>query len=504
MTTAEPTAVETTVDVLQILLFSGLGVVAGLIVAFLFQGIGRYIGSRQPLFAPVVKAVTRAFRSMLAVVGGWIGFSIGARSAITGDPEWRQYVEHALIIVLILVVTWFATSVVNGIKDSVVTKMKATSESKARRVRTQMQILHRVIVALLWLLGVGGVLLTFPGARAAGASLMASAGIVSVVAGLAAQSVLGNVFAGLQLAFSDSIRVGDIIVFQKDYTSVEEITLTYVVLSVWDGRRIIVPSSKMTSEPFENWTRRALEMTGTVIWEVDWDFPIAAARKQYDMLLRRTDLWDGRTGVLLVDDAKDGTLTVKGLMSAKDSATLTDLKNYIRENIVLWIQSEAPQAIPRRRRYIDEAPDFDEATAATSALVEARVSPAPPVFVPDDDPSSTADLTRTTIMSTKEVEEIARIPIADRDPFATVVMDPITTVKPGHEASIFTGSPQAEERAKTYAGPGDEAFAERQRKAAEEAKKSGLQRDTLASHGNQAELHDSAKGDDGADDGGDD
>lgn len=337
--------------------------------------------------------------------------------------------------------------------------------------------MHRILTVVIWILVVAAILLTFPGARAAGASILASAGLISVVAGLAAQSVLGNVFAGLQLAFSDSMRVGDVVSFRNTLATVEEITLTYVVLSVWDGRRVIIPSTTMTSEPFENWTRRAPEMTGTIDWTVDWAVPVKLARKQLEYLLGTTDLWDGRTGILQVADAINGTVTLRAIVSAADSGTLTDLKNYLREAMVAWIQQEAPQAIPHERRIFDDAPNISQAAAATAESVEARIAEQPPAFEPHSMPKPVVDDTpqneRTTVISPRDVAEFVRTPIAERDVDMTIIMDPISQrqepvdddEKPaGYDSAIFHGSAEAEKRRQQMAGPGEKAYEERNRK----------------------------------------
>ena len=177
---------------------------------------------------------------------------------------------------------------------------------------------------MVWILGFAAVLFTFPGAQQALTTVLASAGIVSVIAGLAAQSTLGNVFAGLQLAFTDAIRVDDIVVVGDKGTMgvVEEITLTYVVLHIWDDRRLIVPSSKFTSSAFENWTRKATKLLGTVEIYTDWAVPVAVVRQKVEQLLNSTDLWDRRSWAVQVTDSTDQTVTVRVSLSASNSGNL--------------------------------------------------------------------------------------------------------------------------------------------------------------------------------------
>src|SRR3712207_6783548 len=191
--------------------------------------------------------------------------------------------------------------------------------------------------------------MTFPGARAAGTSLFASAGVVSVIAGLAAQSTLANVFAGLQLAFTDAIRVDDVVVVEGEWGRIEEITMTYVVVHLWDDRRLIMPSTYFTTTPFQNWTRRAADLLGTVELDLDWSVPVDEMRQELTRLLESTDLWDHRVGVLQVTEATGGYVRVRALASAVDAPTLFDLRCHVREELVDWLQRTHPGALPRAR-----------------------------------------------------------------------------------------------------------------------------------------------------------
>jgi hypothetical protein len=223
---------------------------------------------------------------------------------------------------------------------------------------------------IIVVVGFASVLLTFPGVQALGTSVLASAGLVSIVAGLAAQSTLGNVFAGVQLAFSDAIRVDDVVVVNTEWGRIEEITLTYVVVHVWDDRRLVVPSTYFTSNPFENWTRTSSQLLGEVDFDLDWRVSTAAMRAQLTEILHRTASWDGRTQVLQVTDAVGGFVHVRILVSAKDSPTLFDLRCFVREAMVEWIQQQNPQTMPRTRIVIGED-EIGEARAVKSRGKEA-------------------------------------------------------------------------------------------------------------------------------------
>jgi hypothetical protein len=189
--------------------------------------------------------------------------------------------------------------------------------------------------------------------------VLASAGLVSIVAGLAAQSTLANVFAGMQIAFSDAVRVDDVVIVEGEWGRIEEITLTYVVVHIWDDRRMVLPSTYFTSQPFQNWTRRNSELLGSVEFDLDWRVTPGEMRAELERILARTDLWDGRTSVLQVTDAVGGYVRVRILVTAIDAPTLFDLRCYIREEMVAWLYRSSPQSIPRARvRMVDEETDI--------------------------------------------------------------------------------------------------------------------------------------------------
>lgn len=478
-------AVEATFDVLTVLPWVLLGAFAGIVVSLIIHGFANWMARRHPVLKPGLGPARLPLQVLLVLAGAWIAFAIVTRPrAYEPAHPWRDTVFHIALVLVILAATWLIASLVRSAESVVVQHFTTTGSSRAKRVETQFQIIRRVVVGLIWVIGVAGVLMTFPSARTAGASLFASAGLLSVVAGLAAQTTLGNVFAGLQVAFTDSLRVDDVVIINGDYSVVEEITLTYVVLKVWDGRRLIVPSSKLTTEMFENWTRRAQDMMGKVELDVDWRIPIAAMRTELNRALQETDLWDGRTGVLQVSDATGGRVRVAALVSAKDSSTLTDLRNYLRERLVVWVQEQAPLSIPYQRtivssyeersRHLEKYPDPVELVEAESP---AESSPEEAVTV-----ASAADAEETVLLP--QVERISvsgRTARSEDDPVtdtgslapsippitANVVNPELTEsqVRAGHESSIFTGSPEAEARAEEFSGPGEEVLAERERKA---------------------------------------
>jgi small-conductance mechanosensitive channel len=212
-----------------------------------------------------------------------------------------------------------------------------------------LRLIKRLASVLIAILAIGFALFTFPAVQGIGAGLLASAGVLSVIGGLAAQSVLGNLFAGIQLAFSNAIRVGDVVVVEGEWGTIGEITLSYVVVHVWDERRLIVPSTHFTSKSFETWTRKTSKILGTVYMDVDWCVPVEKVRAEFEKFLTNNPLWDNRTSSVLVTDATGGYVQVRFLVSAEDSSKQWDLRCEVREHMVTWLQKNHPAALPVSR-----------------------------------------------------------------------------------------------------------------------------------------------------------
>ncbi len=322
-------------------------VVLALVVVVAIAAVARRVGRHSQFVADLSRRCHRAVAAILVIVFGWV-----ALLASTSAAQWRRGVSQALAIALIAAVAWLGVGLARVLEDAAVRRATAGDgdERQYRRVRTQAQMLRRIVVAAVVVGAVGAALLTFPEVRAIGAGVFASAGLLSIVAGLAAQSSLGNVFAGIQLAFSDAIRIDDQVVVSPDGPGrVEEITLTYVVVRLWDDRRVILPSTHLTTTPYENWSHKADELFGTVELDVDWSLPIPAARAELDRILTASQYWDGRAARLDVTDATGGALRLRALVSARDSGGLWSLRCEVREGLAAWVVREQPGGLPRTR-----------------------------------------------------------------------------------------------------------------------------------------------------------
>ncbi|WP_246852741.1 mechanosensitive ion channel family protein [Naasia sp. SYSU D00948] len=313
----------------------------------------RWVSRRRSWPEQDVAALRRPLRVLAVLVAIWVAVELALPRASPGVDA----VTHGFLIATIATAAWAVCRVLILVVDLALARYRTDIADNrwARQVRTQVLILRRLAIVLTIIVAGAAILLTFPEAQAAGASVLASAGLVSIIAGLAAQSALSNVFAGMQIAFSGLIRVDDVVVVEKEWGRIEEITLTYVVVHLWDDRRLMLPSTYFTATPFENWTRSTSELLGAVEFDLDWRVSPAEMRDEMHRVLERTNLWDGRVAVLQVTDAVGGLVRVRILVTAVDAPTLFDLRCYLREELVGWLQERSPQSIPRNRVQLVEA-----------------------------------------------------------------------------------------------------------------------------------------------------
>ncbi|MGN5382300.1 mechanosensitive ion channel family protein [Streptomyces lasalocidi] len=258
-------------------------------------------------------------------------------------------IGRTLTLVLIGAAAWLVIRIAGAVVETSYSRYARAHRDAARvrRVRTQVELIMRVVSAIVMVVAIAAMLLTFPAMRAAGASLLASAGILGIVAGVAAQSTLSNLFAGLQIAFGDMVRIGDTVVVDGEWGTVEEITLTFLTVRTWDERRITMPVSYFTSKPFENWSRGTPQMTGTVHWHLDHGAPVEAMREKLYDILRESPAWDGRAYSLVVTDTTPNTIQVRALMTAKDSDDIWAVRVAVRERMLTWLVAQHPYALPR-------------------------------------------------------------------------------------------------------------------------------------------------------------
>ena len=346
-------AVATTIDFTLLILGPIIGAFVGVVVSVVFAVLARKALAKSATASSILARVRRPLHLTLATWGAWVGLGIALVNPNLSDwngSSVTTFLMHVLLIAGLACLTWMGYAAAWVFEDAAKARQSA-DQGRSRRFETQAQVLRRLTQGIVVVVGAIAIIGTFEAARQAMTTVLASAGVLSVIAGLAAQQTLGNVFAGLQLAFTDAIRVGDVVVAgdKKETGSVEEITLSYVVVRIWDERRLIIPSRYFTQTPFENWTRRAAAQLGTVELKLDWSAPMTLIRTKVEQLLAATDLWDGRTWGVQITDSDEYTVTVRVLVSAKNSGHLSDLRAYIREQLISWIVAEEPWARPAQR-----------------------------------------------------------------------------------------------------------------------------------------------------------
>lgn len=346
-------AVATTIDFTLLILGPIVGAFVGVVISVVMSALFRKAFAKAATASSILARVRRPGHFTFAAWGAWAGLGIALVNPNLSDwngTSITTFLMHVLLILALACLTWMAYAAAWVFEDAARARQES-DQGRSRRFETQAQVLRRLTQSIIVVVGVVAIIGTFEVARQAMTTVLASAGVLSVIAGLAAQQTLGNVFAGLQLAFTDAIRVGDVVVAgdKHETGSVEEITLSYVVVRIWDERRLIIPCRYFTQTPFENWTRRAAAQLGTVELKLDWSAPMTLIRTKVEQLLTSTDLWDGRTWGVQITDSDEYTVTVRVLVSAKNSGHLSDLRAYLREQLISWIVTEEPWARPAQR-----------------------------------------------------------------------------------------------------------------------------------------------------------
>lgn len=265
--------------------------------------------------------------------------------------------RQLLLVACIAAASWLVTKLLFLLEDLALSHVRVdvANNRRARKVRTQLAAVRRLTAVVVTVVAVAAILMTFSGLRAYGASVLASAGVAGIIAGLAAQTTLANLFAGLQLVFTDALRIDDVVVVEGEWGRVEELTLTYVVVHIWDERRLVLPATYFTTTPFQNWTRSESRVLGAVELHLDPAADVSALRERARQVIDASGLWDRRDWALQVTDMTERTITVRVLASALDAPSAWDLRCEIREALVAYLRHEQPDALPRLRTQPEHA-----------------------------------------------------------------------------------------------------------------------------------------------------
>ncbi len=332
-----------------------LAVLGGLLAQALIARAARRAQARLPLFAQLAAYTQRSLQLLLPL----LFVRLALESADFAIPK---FWEQLLSIAIVLAFTVFIVRLVAGLGDYVVARSRQGAQEQAgqaeaaqsdiahaRSVETKVRVLTRTAMFVIGVVGVGTVLMTFPNVRQIGASLLASAGVAGIVAGLAARPVLGNLIAGLQIALTQPLRIDDVLIVENEWGKVEEITETYVVVCTWDERRLIVPLEHFIGKPFQNWTRNGTQLIGSVFFWVDYRTPLAPLREKVKEIVAAAPEWDQRVCALQVTDFSERAMQLRAIVSAGDAGRNWDLRCRVREELIAYLQETHEDMLPRAR-----------------------------------------------------------------------------------------------------------------------------------------------------------
>ncbi|MGJ7507039.1 mechanosensitive ion channel family protein [Variovorax sp. GT1P44] len=326
-------------------------------LALLIHRVGGIVLERLTRSVPVLYTMLLGIKLAARIVLPLVALQLIWQAA-PDDLRFIGNVRHLNGLFLIAAATWLAISAVSGFAEGMVKQHPSDIRDnlEARRILTQARVLARTANSVLLVAGGALMLMTFPGARQVGASLLASAGVIGIVAGLAAKPVFSNLIAGLQIALAQPIRLDDVLVVEGEWGRVEEINGTFVVLRIWDDRRLILPLTYFIEHPFQNWTRHDSQLLGSVFVYADYGMPLAPLRAEVERLVKAAPEWDGRFFNLRVTDATERTMQIRVLCTAASSALAFDLRCTVREGLIDFMQREYPQFLPKVR--IESEPEL--------------------------------------------------------------------------------------------------------------------------------------------------
>lgn len=330
-------------------LFWLLSRIGGLIESFLLSLAAHTKSSWDDLLLPLAGQAVRRGLPLLALI-------LGA-PALATSPALAEILRNATSLMLIALVAYLLVRIVDATAAFVLRRHRidVRDNLQARAIHTQVMVLKKVALTAIGIFTLASMLMVFESVRQFGASILASAGIAGIIIGFAAQRSIATLLAGFQIALTQPIRVDDVVIVENEWGRIEDITLTYVVVRIWDQRRLVVPISYFIEQPFQNWTRSSSELLGTVFLHVDYTVPLAALREELTRILQASRYWDGRVNVLQVTDARERTLELRALASAADASLAWDLRCEVREQLIAFLQREHPASLPHVRATVGAA-----------------------------------------------------------------------------------------------------------------------------------------------------
>ncbi len=353
------------------LVFSLLVIALVIAMAMLLQAALSYLINKagRHFKAKNISSFTSSFRIPIILLSIIFGMSL-ATPFIELPYRLELIVQQGLSIASIVAITWLMINLVAIIRQLILQKydIHAADNIRARKVYTQLKIVSRIINTFILILSLAAICMTFNSIQRIGYSLLASAGISAAIFGLAAQRSFGSIFAGLQVALTQPIRIDDVVIVENEWGVIEEINLSYVVMRIWDKRRLIIPISYFLEKPFQNWSRQSTDLIGSVFIYTDYTVPVDKLRAEFNRILQDHPLWDKKAGVVQVTDAKPNVAELRILVSASNAGKLFDLRCDVREKLIVYLQQHYPNSLPRTRI---ELPDGKHIASKTEELTHA-------------------------------------------------------------------------------------------------------------------------------------
>lgn len=347
-----------------------IAALVGLVVHFgVFQILQRLAARRdEQSFRHFLPKHLRA-PSRLLIPALAVRISLPAHTGSLHEPT-VAYVNIALSTLIIASGAWLLVRLTSVFEDWMLSRydIQAQDNLSARKIATQMGIVRKIVVFIITLIAIAAILMNFENFRQVGTSLLASAGVAGLIIGFAAQRTIANVLAGFQIALSQPIRIDDVVIVENEWGRIEEITLTYVVVRIWDLRRMILPISYFIEKPFQNWTRSNADLLGTVFIYLDYTVPIDEIRTYLGEILKESKLWDGKVWRLHTTEAGERTIELRALMSAASSPEAFELRCEIREKLIGYVQKHYPDALPKLRTEVKGSLGAEARTGAEDAL----------------------------------------------------------------------------------------------------------------------------------------
>tara|TARA_R110002124_G_scaffold114535_26_gene269479 strand:- start:1928 stop:3064 length:1137 start_codon:yes stop_codon:yes gene_type:complete len=356
---------------LSLALFALVIAAAAVTSTFLHRLLTRLVAGRDMFWRSLVKRLELPLRLSLIIIACWL---IAFVAPLDGTQS--GFVRHMLLIGQIILAVLATRTAIHIWLTLYLRRFKLDSEDNllARKHVTQSRILERVATTLLLIVGIAAILMTFDGVAQLGFSILASAGAAGIVVGLALQPLLKNIFAGIQLAITQPIRIDDALLIEGEWGTVEEITSTYVVIKIWDWRRMIVPLSYFMEKPFQNWTRDGASLIGSVMLYLDYSVPLDIIRAELQKIVQASPLWDHNIAHVQLTELRETNIEVRILVTARDAPRAFDLRCEVREKLITFLQAQYPQALPRIRMQGNPANDSaDQQMGAATAGAGARM-----------------------------------------------------------------------------------------------------------------------------------